>query len=65
MSLENKLLIIKPIGVQGPTLGLSITETSPIKEFDEEVGKLPADQRQNVSRIKEIAINLSIEIVKP
>ncbi|KUK83626.1 MAG: hypothetical protein XD98_0291 [Microgenomates bacterium 39_6] len=60
---ERKLLIIRPQGVQGSRVGLSIGGQEDIKRLDEEMGKLSLEERQQINNIKGVAVKAKIPIV--
>lgn len=63
--MPEKLLIIEPQGPQGPKLGLSVSSMEQVQNLDNIVGQLPEDQRKNITKIKEIAEDLSIPVLEP
>jgi hypothetical protein len=63
--MQEQLLIIEPDGPQGVKLGLGISSSEQMKKLDEAVGQLPDQQRKDLTKMREIARELNIPVVKP
>ncbi len=60
---EPKMLIIRPLGPQGPKLCLQINGEGEFKKFDEAVGELPVNQRHTYEGLRNAALKTNIPIV--
>ena len=66
MTIESdKLMILRPLGPQGPKIGVGISSSEEAKRLDEEVGKLPKEQRSTVEGLTEAIKNADLSIIKP
>jgi len=60
-----KLVIMEPLGPQGPKLGLGFSSQEQFEKFDQVIGLLPKKSRKNFEKLSEIATELGVNIVKP
>ena len=49
---QGKLMIIRPLGPQGPKIGVELTEVGDLIALDSTMGSLPADERKTVKGIR-------------
>lgn len=60
-----RLLIIEPLGPQGPRIGVELTSKKDYQRFDEEMGKLDGGRRKTPEGIAEAIKNAHLNQVKP
>ena len=60
---ESRLLILRPLGPQGPRIGLEIQNAEQYKKLDEEMGKLSGADRKTVLGIQQAANEAGVPIV--
>lgn len=60
-----KMVIIEPLGPQGPKLGLGFSSKEQFQKFDEVVGLVNPDRRRDLQTLRDIAHELGIPIIKP
>lgn len=60
---EPRLMITRPLGPQGPKVGLQISGEEDLRRLDEELGKLSSEQRQSVPGIISAANQAEIPVV--
>lgn len=60
---DPKLIIARPLGPQGPKIGLQITGEDDLRRLDGELGKLSPKERHTASGIKRAANLAEISIV--
>lgn len=62
---QKKLMIIEPIGPQGPKIGFQVSSLEDVEKFDTLVGKLPIELRKNLDSLRNIANEAGLREVKP
>ncbi|MFA6073913.1 MAG: hypothetical protein WC758_07400 [Candidatus Woesearchaeota archaeon] len=63
MTAEQKVIIIRPQGAQGGGFSVLVENKSEFIRFDEEVGKLPIEDRKKVEVLKYTAHKIGLSIV--
>ncbi len=65
MTIEQKLLIIQPMGPQGPKIGVGISSEKEAERLDMEIGKIPENERRTVEGFTKAIKNAELQFVKP
>lgn len=60
-----QLVIIEPLGPQGPKLGLGVSSAEEMKTFNESVGALPESERKDPIILAHLAEEAGMVVVKP
>ncbi|MFZ5932892.1 MAG: hypothetical protein ACOYT7_02345 [Patescibacteria group bacterium] len=60
---ERQLLIIRPLGAQGPKIGIKISEIGDIIAFDLALGELTDKQKETVTGVLSAADRAGLEVV--
>lgn len=64
MAVENeKLLIVRPLGPQGPKVGIKISEVGDFIALDVALGELTEKQRKTVTGVLSAAERAGLEVV--
>jgi hypothetical protein len=62
---SEKLMILRPLGPQGPKIGVGVSSKEEVKRLDKEVGKLPESQRNTVEGLTKAIRNAELSVIKP
>ena len=65
MEKEQRLLIIEPLGPQGPRIGVELSSKEDYQRLDEEMGKLDVGKRKTPEGIAEAIKNARLRQIKP
>lgn len=60
---EARLLVMRPLGSQGPKVGIELSCREDFVRFDEEMGKLSENERKTQKGIKQAAREAKLPIV--
>lgn len=66
MTIEaSRLLILRPLGPQGPKIGVGISSKKEAERLDTEIGKIPENERRTVEGLTEAIKNAELQLIKP
>lgn len=60
---ESKVLYLKPLGVQGPNIGIQISSRNDYIKLDEAYGKLTVDQKLTIEGVMKAVKESELKIV--
>jgi hypothetical protein len=66
MTIEtDKLLIIQPLGPQGPKVGVGVSSREDVEKLDTEINKIPENKRRTVEGLTKAVKNAELPLIKP